>query len=360
MARVYNFAAGPATMPEPVLARIRDDLPDWRGTGMSILELPFTGPEFRGIAERAEENLRRLLGAPPSYRILFLHGGARALFSTVPLNLLGPAGRADYVETGYWSGRAIEEAARYGRINVAASGKAQGFARIPPPSEWKLDPGAAYCHVTDNETVDGVEFPFVPETGGVPLVADMTSNFLSRPIDLQRFGLIYASAQKNIGPAGLAIAVLREDLLGRAHRLTPSVFDFKLQAENHSRYNTPNTFAIYVAGLVFDWLLGQGGLVSIAESNLRKSALIYGVLDSHPLYRVKAAPGFRSRMNICFGLADPGLEGEFLSQAAAGGLVNLGGHRSAGGLRVSLYNAMPEAGAAALARFLEDFARRRG
>jgi len=360
VARVYNFAAGPAAMPEPVLARIRGDLPEWRDTGMSVLELPFTGPAFRGLAEKAEADLRALLAAPPNYRILFLHGGALAQFAMVPLNLLGARGRADYVETGYWAARAIREAARYGRVNVAASGQADGFSRIPPQSEWRLDPGAAYCHITANETVDGLEFDFTPDTGDVPLVADMTSNFLSRPVDVPRFGLVYASAQKNIGPAGLAIAVVREDLLGRAHRLTPSVFDLAVQAENRSRYNTPNTFAIYVAGLVFEWLLGEGGLAAVAQVNLRKSARVYGVIDAGPFYRAKAAPGSRSRMNLCFSLADPALETKFLSEAADHGLVNLAGHRAAGGLRASLYNAMPLAGAQALAGFMEDFARRHG
>jgi phosphoserine aminotransferase len=360
MARVFNFAAGPAVMPEPVLARIRDDLPDWNGAGLSILELPFTGPEFRDLAERAEANLRLLLNAPAEYRILFLHGGARAQFALVPLNLLGTPGRADYIETGYWAGQAIAEAGRYGRINVAASGKAGGFARVPPQSEWTLDARAAYCHITSNETADGIEFPFVPETGDVPLVADMTSNFLSRPVDVSRYGLVYASAQKNIGPAGLAIVVVREDLLGRAHKLTPSVFDFKIQADSRSRYNTPNTFAIYAAGLVFEWLLDQGGLAAIERVNMRKSARVYGAIDACPLYRAKAEPGSRSRMNLCFALRHPALEPEFLAQAAAAGLVNLAGHRTAGGLRASLYNAMPESGAEALAQFMEDFARRHG
>lgn len=360
MGRVFNFAAGPATMPEPVLSRIRDDIPDWRGTGMSILELPFTGREFRELAEKAEADLRRLLGAPANYKILFLHGGARAQFATVPLNLLAGRGRADYVETGYWARRAIGEAERYCQVNVAASGAASGFSRIPPQSEWQLDPGAAYCHITANETVDGVEFHFVPETGNVPLVADMTSNFLSRPVDVSRFGLIFASAQKNIGPAGLAIVVVREDLLGKAHPLTPTVFDLKAQADNGSLYNTPNTFAIYVAGLVFEWLLGQGGVAAMERASLRKSSRLYGVIDAHPFYRVKAAPECRSRMNACFALADPALETRFLSEAAAHGLVNLAGHRTTGGIRVSLYNAMPHAGVEALAQFMEDFAYRHG
>lgn len=360
MGRVFNFAAGPAAMPEAVLLRIRDDIPDWLGTGTSILELPFTGEKYRDLAEAAEARLRALLAVPANYRILFLHGGARTQFAAVPLNLLGGRGRADYVETGYWAKSAIAEAGRYCRVNVAASGEASQFSRIPPQSEWRLDPGAAYCHITANETVDGIEYPFVPETAGVPLVADMTSNFLARPVDVSRFGLIYASAQKNIGPAGLAIVVVREDLLGNAHPLTPSALDYKVQADSRSRYNTPNTFAVYVADLVFERMLRQGGLAAMEQASLRKSARLYGVIDACPLYRTKAAAEFRSRMNVCFGLADRALESEFLSGAAARGLVNLAGHRSAGGLRASLYNAMPESGVEALAQFMEDFGRRHG
>ncbi len=360
MARVWNFAAGPAAMPEPVLARIRGDIPDWGGTGMSILELPFTGPEFRRIAEKAEADLRRLAGVPANYKILFLHGGARALFALVPLNLLAGRERADYVETGYWAGQAIREAGRYCRVQVAASGEAGGFTRVPPQSEWRLDAGAAYCHITANETVDGIEFPFVPDTGDVPLVADMTSDFLSRPLDVSRFGLIYASAQKNIGPAGLAVVIVREDLLGDACPRTPSVFDFKTQADNASRYNTPNTFAVYVAGLVFEWLLAQGGLAAMERANAAKAARLYAVVDSCRGYRAPAAAECRSRMNVCFSLANPSLVPKFHSEAAAAGLVNLAGHRTAGGLRASLYNAMPRAGVEALACFMEDFARRHG
>jgi phosphoserine aminotransferase len=360
MARVYNFAAGPATMPEPVLARIREDIPDWRGTGMSILETPFTGQAFRDVAERAEANLRNLLRAPANYRILFLHGGARAQFAMVPLNLLAGRGRADYVETGYWANRAIGEAGRYCRVNIAASGHATGYSRIPPQSEWTLDPAAAYCHITTNETVDGIEFHFVPDTGNVPLVADMTSDFLARPVDVSRFGLIYASAQKNIGPAGLAIVVVRDDLIGSADAHTPGVFDYKVQGESHSRYNTPNTFAIYVADLVFEWLTGQGGLAAMERASLRKRDRLYGVIDSVPFYRSKAEPESRSRMNLCFSLADAALDAAFLTEAQYHGLVNLLGHRAVGGMRASLYNAMPQAGAEALAEFMTDFARRYG
>jgi phosphoserine aminotransferase len=347
-------------LPEPVLARIKDDLPNWRGTGMSVLELPFTGAAFRNLAETAMENLRTLLAVPDSHRILFLHGGAQAQFAAVPLNLLAGRDRADYIETGYWAGRAIREAERYCRVNIAASGKADGFSRIPLPPEWRFDREAAYCHITANETVGGTEFHFTPDTWDMPLVADMTSNFLSRPVDVSRFGLIYASAQKNIGPAGLAAVIVRDDLIGAAHPLTPSVFDFKVQAENHSLYNTPNTFAVYVAGLVFEWLLDQGGLEAMAQACTRKSGRLYGVIDSHPFYRGNAEPECRSRMNVCFSLADRALEAAFLSEAADAGLINLAGHRSAGGIRASLYNAMPETGVEALADFMTDFARRYG
>ncbi len=360
MARVYNFAAGPAMMPEPVLARVREELVDWRGHGLSVMEMPFTGPPFVDIAAAARRTLEELVGIPPGYRVLFMHGGAMAQFGLVPLNLLRGREAADYVETGYWSGRAIKEARRYCRVNVAASGGPCGFSRIPPQSEWRLDADAAYCHITANETVNGVEFHETPDIGNVPLVADMTSNFLSRPIDVARFGLIYASAQKNVGPTGLTILVLREELAGGAHPLTPNVFDYGVQAENESMYNTPATFSIYVAGLVFEWIKEQGGLVAMEVASKRKSGKLYDLIDDGGFYRCPVASEARSRVNVCFALADTSLDDRFLDEARGAGLVNLKGHKAVGGFRASLYNAMPEQGVDTLVDFMKDFAGRYG
>ncbi|MGB8274901.1 MAG: 3-phosphoserine/phosphohydroxythreonine transaminase [Alphaproteobacteria bacterium] len=358
--RAFNFSAGPAQMPDAVLRRIRDDLPVARDASTSVLEMPFTGTEFRAIAEAAEARLRALLGVPGNYKILFLHGGAMAMFALVPLNLLRGRRHAAYVDSGYWAARAIAEARRYCDVRIAADNADCGRARMPPMSQWRLDPDSAYCHVTSNETVDGLEYSFTPETGDVPLVADMTSNFLTRPVDVSRYGLIYASAQKNVGPTGLAIVIVREDLLGAAHPLTPSVFDFARQGESRSMLNTPNTFAVYVASLVFEWIAQQGGIAAMEEAAIRRSRRIYSVIDAGSFYRCSAAPDSRSRTTVCFQLADPSLVPEFLAEAEAEGLSNLKGHKAVGGLRAALYNAMPEAGAERLASFMEEFARRRG
>lgn len=360
MTRAYNFAAGPAMMPAPVLARIRADLPEWRGHGLSVMEMPFTGPTFKGIAARARQGLADLLALPPGYRILFLHGGAMAQFALVPLNLLRGKEAADYAVTGYWSGRAVTEAERYCQVRIAASGEAGGFSSIPAPSDWRLSADSAYCHITSNETANGVEFHWTPDTGAVPLVADMTSSFLSRPIEVERFGLIYASAQKNIGPSGLTVVILREDLIGGAHPLTPSVFNFEVQAANESMYNTPTTFSVYVAGLVFEWVKERGGLEAMERASLAKSGKLYDLIDGGEFYRCPVVTQARSRMNVCFGLADRSLEDRFLAEAESAGLLNLKGHGKIGGFRASLYNAMPQAGVDALTGFMADFARRCG
>ena len=360
MATAWNFAAGPAVLPGEVLARVRGELTDCAGSGLSLLETPFNSALFREIMARAESDLRALLGISDDFAVLFLQGGASAQFALAPLNLLGHHDHADYVETGYWSRRCIAEAQRFCRVNVAASSADTGFDRIPDPRHWQVSADAAYTHITSNETADGVEYPWTPVRVRTPLVADVTSSFLTRPLDLSDFGLIYASAQKNIGPAGLTIVIVRRDLLDRERPGTPAVFSYRLQAQAGSMLNTPPMFAVYVAGVVFAWLRAQGGLRAMEQSSLRKSALVYAAIDgSGGLYRCKALPEFRSRVNLCFRLADEGLTERFLSEAAANGLLNLKGHSKTGGIRASLYNAMPEAGAAALAAFMTDFARRR-
>jgi phosphoserine aminotransferase len=361
MGAKWNFAAGPGAMPGPVLARIRDELTDFGGSGQSILELPFTGTRFREVMASTEASLRALLSVPEDYAVLFLQGGASAQFSLVPLNLLGASDHADYVETGYWSSKCIAEAQRFCKIEIAASGAQTGFDRIPDPRQWLASPGAAYTHITGNETADGVEFPWIPVRLRTPLVADLTSNFLTRPIDVASFGLIYASAQKNIGPAGLTIVIVRRDLLDRERLGTPAVFSYRRQAEAGSMLNTPPTFAVYVAGLVFEWIAAQGGLAAMEAASLRKSALLYRAIDaSGGFYRCPVLREFRSRVTVCFRLADEGLTEPFIAQAEEAGLVGLKGHSRRGGIRASLYNAMPEAGVEALVAFMADFQRRLG
>jgi phosphoserine aminotransferase len=356
---VWNFAAGPAVLPAEVLAQAREALSDFNGSGQTVLELPFTGPQFRGIIAAAEADLRALLAIPDDYAVLFLQGGASAQFSLVPLNLLGEADHADYVETGYWSRKCIAEAQRFCAVNVAASSAERGFDRVPNPSGWKVSTGAAYTHITGNETADGVEYPWTPVRLRTPLVADLTSSFLTRPLDVTDFGLIYASAQKNIGPAGLTIVIVRRDLLARERPGIPSVFSYRRQAQAGSMLNTPPTFAVYLAGLAFGWIGAQGGLEAMEVRSLRKSAMLYQAIDgSGGFYRCPVLREFRSRVNVCFQLADASLTERFVDAAREAGLVNLRGHSRVGGLRASLYNAMPEQGAAALAAFMDDFARR--
>jgi phosphoserine aminotransferase len=355
--RVYNFAAGPAMLPPPVMEQVRAELTDWQGRGMSVMELSHRSKAFMACAAEATADLRELLSVPAHYQVLFMQGGATAQFAAIPLNLAGAESTADYVHTGAWAAKAIAEAKRFCRINTVADAAAGHYTTVPPQAEWRLSPQAAYLHYCANETIGGVEFPFVPEVTA-PLVADMSSNILSRPLDVSRFGLIYASAQKNIGPAGLSVVIVREDLLGKARAGTPSVLDYQMTAKEGSMLNTPPTFAWYVAGLVFKWLKREGGLKVIGERNRAKAEKLYRAIDESGFYRNPVAPLCRSWMNVPFVLARPELEGQFLTEAGKAGLANLEGHRSVGGMRASLYNAMPEAGVDALIEFMRDFARR--
>ncbi|MBK1692830.1 3-phosphoserine/phosphohydroxythreonine transaminase [Ectothiorhodospira mobilis] len=359
MTRVYNFSAGPAVLPEPVLERARDEMLDWNGTGMSVMEMSHRGKAFVSIAERAEQDLRDLMRVPEDYRVLFLQGGASAQFAAIPMNLLGERRRADYVNTGAWSKKAIAEARKYAEVNVVASSEADGFTTIPPFDTWQRDPQAAYLHYTPNETIGGLEFPWIPDSGDVPLVADMSSTILSRPVDVSRFGLIYAGAQKNIGPAGLTLVIVHDDLIGHAAPQVPSVLDYRVQAEAGSMSNTPPTYGWYLAGLVFQWLKAQGGLEEMETLNRRKAQKLYNAIDNSAFYSNPVEPSARSLMNVPFTLADPELDGVFLKEAEQAGLVNLKGHRSVGGMRASLYNAMPEAGVDALVDFMADFEQRK-
>ena len=359
--RVFNFAAGPATLPVEVLEQVRGELLDWQGSGASVMEVSHRGKAFMAVAQEAEALVRELLGVPANYRVLFLQGGATGQFAAVPMNLARADSVVDYINTGHWSQKARLEAQRYcARVNVAADEAASGYTTVPAPSALQLTRGAAYVHYTPNETIGGVEFPYIPETGQVPLVADMSSTLLSRPLEVARFGLIYAGAQKNIGPAGLVVVLVREDLIGRARPATPAVWDYQAMAQDGSMLNTPATFAWYVAGLVLRWLKGQGGLAAIAARNRAKAQLLYDAIDSSGFYRNPVAVDCRSWMNVPFILADARLDEEFLAGARAAGLANLAGHRSVGGMRASLYNAMPLAGVEALVAYMREFARRRG
>ena len=360
MARVYNFSAGPAALPEEVLQQAGEELLDWQGSGMSVMEMSHRGKEFMSIAEQAETDVRELLAIPDDYRVLFLQGGASSQFAMVPMNLIGRTGQADYLNTGSWSKKAIAEARRYGEVNVAASTAEQHFTTVPAQQELALSPTAAYLHYTPNETIEGVEFPYVPDTGGVPLVADMSSTLLSRPLEVSRFGVIYAGAQKNIGPAGLTLVMVREELIGEVLPGTPTMFQYVTHAESGSMYNTPPTYAWYLAGLVFQWLKRQGGLEGMAAINARKAEALYAAIDDSPFYANPVEPACRSWMNVPFTLANPDLDEAFLKQAAAAGLKTLKGHRSVGGMRASIYNAMPEAGVAALIEFMAEFERTHG
>ena len=361
MARVFNFSAGPAVLPLEVLEQARAEMTDWHGSGMSVMEMSHRGKEFMDIAARAEADLRDLMGIPADYKVLFLQGGGSAQFAMVPMNLLRGKTKADYIHTGDWSKKAIAEAKKYCSVNVAASAEATRFNSVPPRQEWKLDPNAAYVHYVSNETIGGVEFQDIPDTGGVPLVTDMSSTILSRPLDVRRFGLIYAGAQKNIGPAGLTIVIVRADLLGQTVAGTPSMFDYKIHADNESMYNTPATYAWYIAGLVFQWLKGRGGLEGMAVINRRKAEKLYTCIDqSGGFYRNPVETSVRSWMNVPFTLKDAALDEPFLKGAKAAGLLQLKGHRSVGGMRASIYNAMPEEGIAALVKYMQDFQSKQG
>ena len=355
---VYNFAAGPAVLPKPVLEQVRAELTDLDGSGMSIVEISHRGSAFRRIADKTEADLRRLLGVPDAYRVLFMQGGATLQFAAVPLNLAPEGATVDHLITGEWSRRAADEARKYCRVNLAADGGPLGYHTIPDPRDWSLSPDAAYLAHTTNETINGIEFPSVPEGGGVPIVADMSSTILSRPIDVSRYGLIYFGAQKNLGPAGLTIVIVRADLIGTARADTPTILDYAVVARSESMLNTPPTFAWYVAGLVLEWLESEGGVAAMETRNRRKKDRLYGAIDASGLYRNEVDPRYRSWTNVPFALTDPGLEARFLTDAEAEGLVNLKGHRSVGGMRASLYNAMPEEGVAALTEFMDQFERR--
>ena len=344
-------------LPAEVLEQARDELLDWRGGGTSVMELSHRSKAYVACAAEAEADLRELLAIPSNYRVLFMQGGATAQFAAVPLNLTASDNVADYVNTGHWSRKAVAEAQRYCRVNVAADAALGNYCDVPPQAGWRLTPGAAYVHHTPNETIGGVEFPFVPEVSA-PLVADMSSTILSRPLEVSRYALIYAGAQKNIGPAGLCVVIVREDLLGRARPETPSVFNYGLVADDDSMLNTPPTFAWYLAGLVFKWLKRQGGLVRMGERNRAKAERLYRAIDGSGFYRNAVTPACRSWMNVPFTLPRPDLDPIFIGEAAREGLLNLKGHRSVGGLRASLYNAMPPEGVEALVAFMGDFARR--
>ena len=359
MSRVFNFSAGPAALPAEVLQQLRDEMLDWRGQGMSVMEMSHRGKAFVGIAEQAEADLRELLAIPARYKVLFLQGGATAQFAAIPLNLTRPDSVADYVNTGAWSKKAIAEAKRYCKVNVAADAGGK-YASVPPQATWSLTPGAAYIHYTPNETIGGVEFPFGPDMGDVPLVADMSSTILSRPIEVSPFGVIYAGAQKNIGPAGLVVVIVREDLLGRARADVPTVFDWTAMAADGSMLNTPATYSWYVAGAVFQWIKRQGGLAAMERSNRAKAGTLYATIDGSGYYRNPVAPECRSWMNVPFTLPSAELDKPFLEGAKAAGLVALAGHRSVGGMRASLYNAMPIAGVEALVEYMRDFQGRHG
>jgi phosphoserine aminotransferase len=355
MTRVYNFSAGPATLPETVLRQAADEMLDWHGSGMSVMEMSHRGKEFISIATEAETLLRELLAVPANYKVLFMQGGAIGENAIVPMNLLRGKSSIDFVDTGEWSRKSIKEAKKYAATRVVASSSGTAYDRVPPRAEWQLDPEAAYVHICSNETIGGVEYHFTPEVGGVPLVADMSSNLLSRPVDVSKYGLIYGGAQKNIGPAGLTIVIVREDLLGGALPITPSAFDFSVVAENESMYNTPPTYAIYIAGLVFKWIKARGGLTAMETHNRAKAAVLYDFLDATTFYSSPVARDCRSLMNVPFKLKDATLDAEFLKGAEARGMVQLKGHRAVGGMRASIYNAMPIEGVQALAAYMKEF-----
>ena len=356
MTRAINFSAGPAALPLPVLEQVNSELLEWNGTGASVMEISHRSPEFIRTAHQIEADLRTLLRIPGDYSVLLLQGGAQMQFSMVPLNLLDHKARADYIDTGYWSRLAVAEARRYAEVNVAASAESNGFTDIPEQEDWQLDAAASYFHYTPNETLTGLEFHWIPDVGSVPLVADMSSTLLSRPLDVARYGLIYAGAQKNIGPAGLTVVIVRNDLLGRTASLAPKLFDYQRQANAGSMANTVPTFTWYVAGLVFKWLIALGGLGEMAKTNQRKSEKLYACIDgSEGFYRNRIAPDCRSWMNVSFHMASPELETLFLDLAGREGLIGLQGHRALGGLRASIYNAVPEQGVDTLVEFMHDF-----
>jgi len=358
--RIHNFAAGPATLPLEVLQEAQSQLLDWQSSGMSVMEVSHRSKAFVAVAQQAEADLRTLLAVPTNYKVLFLQGGATGMFAGIPMNLAAADSTVDYLHTGQWSKKAIAEAKRFCKVNVVADMASSNYCTVPAAADVKATRGAVYLHYTPNETIGGVEFDYVPDSGDTPLVGDFSSTILSRPVDVSRFGVIYAGAQKNIGPAGLCIVIVREDLIGKARAGTPTVWDFKAMANDGSMLNTPPTFAWYMAGLVFKWLLKQGGLVAMAARNRAKAELLYRAIDESDYYANPVARHCRSWMNVPFTVPKPELEQTFVAEAAAAGLKNLEGHRSVGGMRASIYNAMPLAGVEALVDFMKDFARRHG
>ncbi len=360
MSRVFNFSAGPAMLPEAVIKKASEEMLDWRGEGMSVMEMSHRGKAFMSIASKAEADLRTLMAIPDNYKVLFLQGGASQQFGAIPLNLLGNKKTADYVNTGMWSKKAIAEAKRYCDVNVVASSEDTGFTTIPDFSDWTLNPDAAYVHYTPNETIGGVEFDYIPDTGDVPLIADISSTILSRPLDVSKFGMIYAGAQKNVGPAGLTLVIIREDLIGYAADITPAMLNYKIHADADSMYNTPPTYSWYIAGMVFEWLLDNGGLEAMGKINKAKSDKLYAAIDDSGFYANPVQKRYRSWMNVPFTLKDAAMDADFLAQAAKKGLATLKGHRSVGGMRASIYNAMPEAGVNTLVEFMDEFAKANG
>lgn len=361
VSRVWNFSAGPAALPREVLERASREMLDWNGGGASVMEQSHRGKRFIAMAAQAEADLRELMHVPDDYTVLFLQGGATQHFAQIPMNLAGEGDSADYIVSGHWGAKAVNEAAAYVRVNVAASGETDHFLKLPPRADWQLDPNAAYVHYTPNETIHGVEFHEVPDVGAVPLVADMSSSILSRPLDVSRFGLIYAGAQKNIGPSGLVVMIIRRDLLQRAGRPMAKIFRYAEHAANDSMLNTPNTWGWYLAGLTFQWLKEQGGVAAMGERNRAKAELLYRAIDgSDGYYRSPVESSSRSRMNVPFTLHDDALDAPFLQESEAAGLLALKGHKAVGGMRASLYNAVPFDAVEALVAFMGDFARRHG
>ncbi len=358
--RAHNFCAGPAALPEAVLHKAQAELLDWHGKGLSIMEMSHRSDDYVAVAEKAEQDLRDLLAIPSNYKVLFLQGGASQQFAQIPLNLLPEDGIADYVDTGIWSKKALEEARRFGNVNVAASAKAYDYFAIPGQNDWQLSKNAAYLHYASNETIGGLQFDWVPDLGDVPLVVDMSSDILSRPIDVSQFGLIYAGAQKNIGPSGLVVVIVREDLLGKARSICPTMLDYKVAADNGSMYNTPATFSWYLSGLVFEWLKEQGGVEEMERRNRIKQELLYGAIDASEFYTNPIAKNARSWMNVPFRLADEKLDKAFLAGAEARGLLNLKGHRSVGGMRASIYNAVGLDAVQALVGYMAEFEKEHG
>jgi len=361
MSRAFNFSAGPATLPEPVLRQAQAEMLEWRDARASLVELSHRGAEFIEVAQQAEADLRRLLSIPTDYAVLFLQGGATAQQALIPLNFAAPGQAADYVLSGHWGKTAVKQARPYVDVRIAASSEAGGFRDIPPREAWTLTPGAAYVHITANETIHGVEFRGAPEVGEVPLVADFSSSIASEPIDVSRYGVIYAGAQKNLGPVGITVVIVRRDLLERAGQPRADIFDYRSHARSESMLNTPPTWNWYVLGLTVKWMLDEGGVEEFARRNARKAAMLYEVIDgSGGFYRNEVAPHARSRMNVPFFLREEALDKLFLAESKAAGLLALKGHRALGGMRASIYNAMPEEGVRALAEFMRDFQRRHG